>query len=50
MNLKLIATACLAAFYATTMQAKDYKYESVSGDMMQTQAYPATEDWVKADK
>ena len=39
MNLKLIATACLAAFYATTMQAKDYKYESVSGDMMQTRIY-----------
>ncbi|NPD92885.1 M16 family metallopeptidase [Xylanibacter muris] len=39
MKLKSIVTACIVAATATTIQAKDYKYESVKGDMMQTRIY-----------
>lgn len=39
MNMKSMAAACLMAIVSMAAQAKDYKYESVRGDMMNTCIY-----------
>ena len=38
MKQKLMLMACLAVF-ATGMQAKEYRYEMVSGDLMKARIY-----------
>ncbi len=39
MKLKSIAMACILAAASTAVQAKDYKYHTVAGDMMNTRVY-----------
>lgn len=39
MKLKFIITACIAAIGSVALQAKDYKYQTVSGDLMNTRIY-----------
>ena len=39
MKLRFIATACLAATMMLTAHAKDYKYQTVPGDKMNTRIY-----------
>lgn len=39
MKLKSIVMACLIAASSTAAQAKDYKYQTVSGDLMNTRIY-----------
>ena len=39
MKIKHLLTACLLAALATGMQAKDYRYKTVGGDLTQTRIY-----------